>query len=252
MNLLYEQDYNLRTSDFDKYNHIHPASVLDLFQGVAGAHAVEMGIGYDAMIESKMLWVLVKVKFQILKNPKLYQHVTVRTWPLPPAKLSFRREYLILDDDGETLVKGTSEWVVMHSEKRRLVSALDAYPVKEGFITEELFEERLIKIPPFEGADKHYQVLTGFCDCDINGHVNNTKYANYVMNALNPEENMVVDTFRLEFNREVQPDTLLNISLKHQDGEILAKGESESENVAEDGTVTKNKVKNFSCQITFK
>lgn len=240
MKLFYEKDYNLRTSDFDRYNHIQPASILDLFQDVAGAHAVEMGIGYDYMIKNKMVWVLVKVKFQILRNPDMYEHVTVRTWPLAPAKLSFVREYLILDDNGEPIVKGTSEWVVIHSEKRRLVSAMDAYPVKEGFLTEELFDERLAKIPPFEGSDINYQVHTGFCDCDINGHINNTKYANYVLNALNPSEPLMIDTFQIEYNKEVQADTILTITAKVNNDEIFAKGESEG------GT------KHFACRITLK
>ena len=51
MNKLWKKEYYLRASDFDKFNHIKPSAVLDLFQDAAGQHADELGVGFDQMIK---------------------------------------------------------------------------------------------------------------------------------------------------------------------------------------------------------
>ena len=42
-------DYRLRWMDFDRYGHMQPWAVLDLFQDAATVHAVELGIGREDM-----------------------------------------------------------------------------------------------------------------------------------------------------------------------------------------------------------
>ena len=63
---LWEKEYNLRASDFDKYNHIKPSAVLDLFQDAAGQHAIILGVGFEDMLKRSFLWVLTKIKFKVL------------------------------------------------------------------------------------------------------------------------------------------------------------------------------------------
>ncbi|MBR5187622.1 MAG: hypothetical protein IKW18_04035, partial [Clostridia bacterium] len=175
-NRLWQKAYNLRASDFDKFKHLKPSSILDLFQDAAGQHAEDLGVGYDSMLARSYMWVLVRIKFQVISQPKSYQRVMVKTWPLAPNRLNYRREYAIETQDGEKLVIGSSEWVVMHSEKRRLVRAPDLYPFSDNFYPERNFGERLERIPDFTAESNPYTVTPGFSDIDRNGHVNNTKY----------------------------------------------------------------------------
>lgn len=84
MKRLWQKEYYLRASDFDKFNHIKPSAILDLFQDAAGQHAEEIGVGFQEMIKQSYLWVLTKVKFKIISEPKSYQKVNIKTWPLPP------------------------------------------------------------------------------------------------------------------------------------------------------------------------
>ena len=227
-NRLWQKEYNLRGSDFDKFNHIKPSAILDLFQDAAGQHAEVLGVGYDSMLERSYLWVLVRIKLQIISLPKRYQRIVVKTWPLEPKRLNYRREYCIETLDGEKLVIGSSEWVVMHSEKRRLVAAPDLYPFSDNFYPEMNFEARLDRVQDFEALDKPFTVCPGFCELDANNHVNNTKYANYVVDALNPKELDEVELFQIDFRKEVlQGDTLV-IHHKQENGFILAKGQNEA------------------------
>ena len=108
MKRLWEREYILRANDFDKFNHIKPSAVLELFQDAAGQHAEEIGVGFDAMIQRSYLWVLTRIKFKMLISPVKYQRVIVKTWPLVPNKLVYRREYSIENEHGEKLI---ARWV---------------------------------------------------------------------------------------------------------------------------------------------
>ncbi len=227
MNKLWKKEYILRASDFDKFGNIKPSSVLDLFQDAAGQHAVEIGVGFDDMIKRSYLWVLTKVKFEILSQPKSYGKVIVKTWPLEPNRLTYRREYAIEDENGERLIVGSSEWVVIHSEKRRFVSAPDLYPFTDGFHTEIMCEEKLTKVRDFEISGAPYIVNTGFSDLDVNDHVNNTKYANYVLDALNPEKAQGLKEFQIDYRKEVLGGTKLCIHHKKEDETVLVKGQND-------------------------
>jgi len=78
-----------------------------------------------------------------------------------------------------------------------------------------------------------------FCDIDLNGHVNNTKYANFVLNQLCPNENREICAMQIDYHREVKFGEELRLFLKDETSTVFAKGENENETL-------------FSCKIDFK
>lgn len=240
MKKLWEKEYFLRASDFDKYDHIKPSAVLDLFQDAAGQHAIEIGVGYDEMIKRSYLWVLTRIKFKVITEPTSYQKVILKTWPLAPNRLSYRREYCIENENRERLILGSSEWVVIDSEKRRFLSVPDLYPFTDGFHKEIMFEGKLGKILDFEAIGTPRTVNVGFCELDINNHVNNTKYANYVLDAINPSKSDALDTFQIDYRKEVLQGTEIAIYHTKQDNIVLTKGQDENGDTM------------FACKIEYK
>ena len=224
MKRLWKREYILRTTDFDKYNHIKPSAVLELFQDAAGQHAEEIGVGFDSMIKKSYLWVLTRIKFKIISNPKSFQKVIVKTWPLMPNRLNYRREYCIENEIGEKLIVGSSEWVVIHSEKRRFISDPDIYPFTDNFHMEKMCEDKLVRVDNFEPGDVPRIINAGFSELDVNNHVNNTKYANYVLDANPPSESDVLEEFQIDYRKEVLEGTQLEIYSKREEAECLAKG----------------------------
>ncbi len=238
MNIFLNKDYYLRISDFDKYGRIFPSSVLDIFQDIAASHANEIGIGFNSMKEHNSLWVLTKVKYEIQKSPSPHETVHVKTWPLAPEKIRFIREYHITDSKGETLIKGSSEWVVINFETRKIMSAVDVFPIKDGFLSDKMFSEPLKKIADIELCENPYSVKTAFTDCDINGHVNNIKYASFILDALELPADKNIKTFQLDYIKEVLSNTELNLYCKYGENDIFVKGLGSDEK------------KRFTCHIT--
>lgn len=224
----FQKEFYLRTSDFDCRMDLQPAAVLDFFQDVAGEHARALGIGREEMAGRELAWVIVKARYRILGAPKQFDRVRVSTWPLPPRRSIFQREYRMDDMEGNPLVLGSSEWVVIHTARRRLVPVGDVYPLDE-FLDIHNFEDGFSRLHDFDGEGAPLTLLPQFSDLDTNGHVNNIKYANYIMNALAPSDVERITDFEIEYHREVMANTPLHLFTLREEGAALVKG------VGEDG-----------------
>lgn len=227
MNNIFEDMYNLRAADFDRWSKLRPSAIMDLFQDIAGRHANELGIGLEALPKKNTVWILVKLRFRVLKDAHMYQRVRVRTWPLPPERIGYVREYVIADENGESIVEGSSEWVLMDFSSRKIVRIEDLYPLEE-FYEKRNYDDRFPRLRNFEAEGNVFSFTPPFSDFDMNGHVNNTKYANFVFDAISPKEPFAFREFQMDFHREVLPGEKLNIILGSQDNSILARGENEA------------------------
>ncbi len=218
------KEYTLRGSDFDRFKQIKPSAVLDLFQEVAGQHACSLGVGFSDMLEKGLLWVVLKVKYQVVKVPELYQGVRVLTWPLEQKRLDFQREYLIKDSKtGETLVKGTSQWAVIDKNTRKLTKADNVYKNIDGYCSDVNFSEKLLRIGDFQGEFKH-KVTSEFTHIDPNFHVNNAKYGDYVLDAINSSQPLNIKEFQIDFHKEILNNTETDIFVEENENTVLVKG----------------------------
>ena len=232
MALYREQDYRLRWLDFDRYGHIQPVTVLDLFQDAATLHADELGMGRNDMMASGVFWVVVRSKYEVVREPTQFQMVRIRTWPRKPTSFSIPRDFTMCDEAGNLLIKATTEWVFVNAETRKFARLKDHYRGPADFCDDRAFDDKLRKVPAFdEGNRPVVEIAPAFSDIDLNGHVNNARYPHFVIDALNPTESYAVKTFQIDYRYEVLPDKPLAMHTLVEDGLVLSKG------VREDGTV---------------
>lgn len=216
----------LRVTDFDRFGRIKPSSVLSLFQEAAVLHATADGIGHDAMEEHGVFWAVVRTYYEVERQPQLYTSVLVRTWPHTPSRFSFLRDYTICTLDGELLVKGISEWVFMNLTERCFVPLSDVYEPPENLLDERNFAKKPRKIKDFDTDEiEPFIIVPPFTSADINGHVNNTVYADYPFDALNPDEALDIESFQIDFRHEVRPSEPLEIyTTENEEGAIVTMG----------------------------
>ena len=171
-------------SFFDMNGRLSPKSILSIFQGMASYHAEEIGVGFDIMMGLNLYWVLSRVKFDIIKMPKLNQDVIVHTWPHEKGRIDFDRDFKITSEDGEVLIIGTSKWCVIDAITRSL-QRTDKINYVGEVCGDVNYEEKFGKISLPEGERKYkYSYIVRFSDLDVNKHMNNTNYANLVLNAV--------------------------------------------------------------------
>lgn len=219
-----KRDYRLLWMNFDRFGRMQPAALLEIFQDLAIAHAEELGIGRSAMLEKGVVWVVIRTKLEVLQEPKYNTVVTARTWPHSLSKFSFIRDFTIHDQEGNELVKATQEWVLMDFKTRKFASAKDAYSGPCDFDEARAFAQKPRKISDFEiEGEPALVVVPSYTDIDVNGHVNNAVYPNYVMNALNPGPEGSMRTFQVDYRHEVLPGVPVSMYVHEEDGLVRVK-----------------------------
>ena len=236
MTISMERDFRVRWMDFDRYGHMQPAAMLDIFQDLAITHAEELGIGRAPMLEKGVVWVVVRAKLEVVQQPKHNTVVTVRTWPHSLSKFSFIRDFSMRDERGVELVKATQEWVLMDYKARRFASAKDAYHGPHDFDDARAFEKKPRKIADFKiEGEPALTIVPSFSDIDVNGHVNNAMYANYIINAVHPGPDFCMRTLQIDYRYEVLENApialhvcdegeLVRVKAVDQDGHTLFAG----------------------------
>lgn len=238
MNPYLEAKYPLRACDFDLYKRLQPSSVLDLFQDAAGRHSVELGVGIARLMEEEKHWIVSSLFYEVVKTPEMYREVRVRTWPRTPSMVAFPRDYEVLDEDGTLLVKGTSQWAVIDGGSRKILPAKGVYPEELICLEEKAFSKKMPRLRDFEPAGQGMRVVPTFSMLDCNGHVNNTKYANFVMDALCLPKETPIRTFQMNYRKELLLNVPVWVYTQYEDGVYTAMGKNEQGETM------------FHCQIT--
>ena len=204
--MIYEKEYVLRVSDFDKNDKLKPSAILDMFQSVAEEHARILNIGYEEMLEKQCVWVLLRTKYDVLTQVSFgTEKVVVKTWPHPQGRGDYDRDYAIYSVDGELLVQGSSKWCVINYETRRLVFGANvAYPTGDQIYPVKNYEQGLKKIPDFslDGAVEFFG-YAGDSAVDHNGHINNVKYCDFILDALSLEKGVCINSFEINYLSEI-------------------------------------------------
>ncbi|WP_047984439.1 acyl-[acyl-carrier-protein] thioesterase [Ornithinibacillus californiensis] len=209
----YKKNYHVDLGDVDFKKELRLSTLYNYFQDVANLAAENLGVGINQLLENYgVAFVLIRIRVDIIRNPKLDEEITIETWPLKPGKLEFERDYLVYDHQGEVIARAVSVWVIMDLKKRRLKRS-DAINLEYP----ELIEDRAIdvslgKIKATENLETAYHKTIGYSDIDFNGHLNNSRYVDYMMDCFQLAEHEKYHTNSIEVNylNEALPgDTLI-------------------------------------------
>lgn len=232
------KEYPLRVSDFDKNQSILPSSVLDIFQDVAGVHAKMLKISNPELLERGLCWMLTRVRYEIKSMPRLYETVSVKTWPVESRRIELDRDFEIYSLSGELLIRGSSQWVVMDITDRlspKLVPARNFELGLDSYVTDRAFD-RAFSRAVYNGVscDSPYTCRARYTDLDMNGHVNNIKYADLTLCAVTDALGDVeIRDFRIDYVKELLMGDDIRIHTERTTDEegnvtVLCRGETGS------------------------
>ncbi|HHN47523.1 MAG TPA: hypothetical protein ENN08_01065 [Bacteroidales bacterium] len=174
----YETDYN---------NRLKISSVFNFMQIAAGRHANELQFGYDQFGPKGYFWVLSRVVLNWIGNVKFDQELIIETWPSGVEKIIATRDFKFYSGDDVLLGKAKTTWLVMDSKTRRPIF-LDKISFPQlDFDIHPAIEENPAKILEPENKTSQGLRKVVYSDIDVNRHVNNAKYLEYVFDALPPQ-----------------------------------------------------------------
>lgn len=171
-------------------------AILNLIQDVGWQHAVELGFKFS---EEGFAWVFTRQKLRMKRWPNWNEVVRLDTWLRPVTKSPFVfRDYELFVGE-EKIGECTSSFTVIDTNTRKLAQP-DWSPFENVWRKDFALSLEPGKIPADQGAGDLAVFEVRNSDLDLNDHVNNTKYAQWILDALSVQELKSVDLYEYEIN----------------------------------------------------
>ncbi|WP_025640243.1 acyl-[acyl-carrier-protein] thioesterase [Schnuerera ultunensis] len=186
---LYIKDYKVEINHVDFKGDLKLSSLFTYCQDIAGLHAENLGMGREVLYtQHGVIWVLVRVRVDIIKYPKWKDILTLETWPQEPSRMGFDRDFLIKDKKGNILAKAVSTWVVIDVESRKLVRTKSVYTGYPLVVEKRAIDCKLGNLKSSGELETAYERTVRYSDIDVNEHLNNAKYLDFIMDSFSFEE----------------------------------------------------------------
>lgn len=219
---IYSENFTIRASEVDTSGKITCASICSLFQEVAGNHALILNFDITDLHKKGLTWVLHRMDIKIDRFPKWRDSITVETWPAAGDALRAYRNYRILDTDGNVLGVCLSYWMMINMETRRPTRMTDDILKTRLSDREHVLPVRSDRIPKFEDPSSQKEILVRRSDLDMNQHVNNARYLEWMQEPLNEGQISRVKRIDIIFMREsLYGDSIVSKTLLVQHNSTL-------------------------------
>ncbi len=215
----YAYEFTLTDSQINEFGSISPGEMLRFFQKAACDHASENGLGFDDLIKKDLIWVVTKIRYRLegaFASGKTYR---LTTYPLPKQSLLYFRDYYIEDEDGNLIVKGSSQWCILNSVTRKLQRT--DFDFEGEFYDKHAFCDSFPKFKlSGDALNDSYKIIES--DLDFNKHTNNCRYADL---AAESSEVLGFNEFCILFQKETRlGDEIVFLCDKTNDSEIITGG----------------------------
>jgi medium-chain acyl-[acyl-carrier-protein] hydrolase len=183
LNIL-EQDYVIRSYEIDAGGGLSIPSIFNLLQDAASNHAYRLGVAVHQLLEKNYTWVLSRMMLKMDAFPAWRNPVRVRTWPSGIQTVFALRDFEIRNDADRVIGSAVSAWIVIDADKRRPVRPTSfAHKINsvEGL---RAFDHPLNKLPKIDAADYESRFFVRYHDLDINQHVNNVRYIEWLLESI--------------------------------------------------------------------
>jgi medium-chain acyl-[acyl-carrier-protein] hydrolase len=246
MEKIYTQSFEINPGMVDCFGRARPSTLLYLAQEAAGGHCRELALDWDTLAARGLFWAVIRYRVQVKRLPRLGETVTVETWPMPTTRTAFPRATVVRDAKGEELFHTLGLWVLMDTENRTMVlpgkSGVDLVGLSRG---DELAPPT--SLAPVTGENSQSRRV-GYTDLDRNGHMNNTRYMNWVDDLLPAEfhRDHPVAEFTLCYLSEAREGENLRLNWALTDGSVL-----QVDGVREMTEETGKSARVFSAKVAF-
>ncbi len=209
----YQDQVSVRSYDADQAGRLKPGSLFNYFQEAAWRHAEMLGFGYEGLLEHDLFWVLSRIQLEWADELRWGDEVTVETWPKGVSKLFALRDFIVRRADGTEAVRATSAWLTLDLESkrpRRPENIMDASVMLEDDHAIEEFPGKIAMPTDLHRADSR---VARYSDLDVNRHVNNARYVDWLFDALPPRPDTPVPFTRLnvQFTGEARLNEELDV-----------------------------------------
>ena len=175
---MYQFKSKVRYSEVNSDKRLTLAALTDYLQDTCTFQSEGLGAGMDILKERSEAWVLSSWEIVIRKMPKMYQEISVGTFPCSFKGFYGHRNFYITEELGEEMVIANSLWVYINYETKKPTRI----PNEIASLYDDVIQEPLA----FEWSDRKIKIEGNYVEevpikvprffIDTNEHMNNGKY----------------------------------------------------------------------------
>lgn len=210
---IYTKNYLIEHRDTDFNQKLKLSNIFLYLQDIGTLQAMEFGVGREDLEPLNVIWVLVNTKLELYKHPKFNETITVKTWPQHMGKLEFERDYIIYDSNNNILAKAISSWVLIDIVNRKLKRSNILNTTLPSANIEKALDFSFQKLKSSGNLELVYKKMVRYSDIDINQHLNNTKYIDYIMDCFPLEfhKSFNIKSIEVNFLHEALPGDMISV-----------------------------------------
>ena len=213
MGLTYQMKMKIPFDMADMNGHIKLPDVILLSLQVSGMQSIELGVSDKTILEDyNLVWIITDYDIEVARLPRFAEEITIETEALSYNRLFCYRRFTIYDEAGQDLIHMMATFVLMDRDSRK-VHAVEPEIVAPY---QSEFDKKLIRGPKYanleEPISKDYHVR--FYDLDMNGHVNNSKYLDWIFEVMDADflTHYIPKKINLKYVKEVRPGGMITSS----------------------------------------
>lgn len=209
----YEMDHYLTYYECDETGHPTMSMIMSMFSMVSDAHETFLGLNRQTVVSTGGAWVITGYAGHLdQEQPHFGTHVVLGTRALAYNRFFALREFWLRSPAGKVFAKAQCQFVFMDLTTRKiesippqLIKPFHSPEVKR--LPRIRRPHKLVVATPSQQTD--YQVR--FFDIDVNHHVNNARYFDWLLAPLGDEflKTHHVHSFAIQYSHEVRPEEVV-------------------------------------------
>ena len=215
MGLTYQMKMKIPFDMADMNGHIKIPDVILLSLQVSGMQSIELGVSDKTILEEhNLVWIITDYDIEVARLSHFAEEITIETEALSYNRLFCYRRFTIYDEGGQDLIHMMATFVLMDRDSRK-VHAVEPEIVAPY---QSEFDKKLIRGPKYESLNepisKDYHVR--FYDLDMNGHVNNSKYLDWIFEVMGADflTQYIPKKINLKYVKEVRPGGVITSAVE--------------------------------------
>ncbi len=182
MEPIFQKEFHITDIHVDCFGRMKTGMVLFLAQDIARSHCELLQVDYDTLAKQRLFWAVTRHKVQITRLPRSGETIRLETWTMPTTKVAYPRSMVAYDEGGNELFRSISLWVLMDLDTRKMILPGHSDIAIVGTLRGNELPSPGGLVP--KPLDNCQQRTVRYSDLDRNGHMNNTKYLDWIDDLL--------------------------------------------------------------------
>lgn len=207
-------EFKVTSNDMAPNGRLSLTALMKYFQEAAHQHAINMGVGFHQLKIQNIFWVLSSIDIEIKELPAFDETFKVETWPRGSRRLFSIRDFFVYKN-GTVVARASSAWLMINLTSKRPVRPEALFSGIRFLSEKRAFDQESAMAVKTNGSKLLESRAVRFSDLDINGHVNNTRYVEWIFDAihLTPFKDLRVCGLSVKFSSEFKEGEVADITL---------------------------------------